>query len=127
MSDTSNVVPIGKIKEYGIQTEFSLSELRHLLTAINMKLGIIKRAKDIVEAKEEYYLSLQKHVMDDLANATLCTEFENNVLAQIEGATVMQTLEANRNNMTHTARELGISRRSLYRRVEKLKTRGYIK
>jgi transcriptional regulator with PAS, ATPase and Fis domain len=115
---------VGEIGEYAYDS-FSMEELQRIIFAINMKLERIKRAKEVLEKEEDRYLTLQSLAAEEIRTILVPgLDTSTNVLKQVEAATVYTTLHENNNNRTKAAKELGITRRSLLRRVDKLKAQG---
>ncbi|MBF0198078.1 MAG: hypothetical protein HQL32_10215, partial [Planctomycetes bacterium] len=65
---------------------------------------------------------IQSREADPLANS----QSDSSKLKDIEGNIIVQTLKENANNRSETARKLGISRRSLLYKLQKLKSQGIV-
>ena len=75
-------------------------------------------------------LILPKHLPNRVQTAGSTTESgeatQARKMADVERETILQTLKANRNNRSVTARILGISRRALTYKIQKYKEEGYL-
>ncbi len=89
----------------------NIRELKNLVERTVLVSG--KRLLDASDFESQY------HREDEPAKAGVHTTFAGMTLDEIERRTILQTLEQCKGNLSQAAASLGISRASLYRRLEK--------